>query len=53
VGLAGIRERVREQGGKFELHSDQTGTTLSVTMPVTATISEKDNDSFAAAAPAD
>jgi signal transduction histidine kinase len=53
VGLVGIRERVREQGGKFELHSDATGTTLSVTMPVTANASEKENDSLAAAAPAD
>jgi signal transduction histidine kinase len=61
VGLAGIRERVREQGGKFELQSDATGTTICVTMPVTATLGEsenerqddKENDSFAAAASAD
>jgi signal transduction histidine kinase len=33
VGLAGMRERVNEQGGRFEIHSDDTGTLISVTMP--------------------
>jgi signal transduction histidine kinase len=36
VGLAGMRERVREQDGKFQIQSDKTGTTISVTMPVVA-----------------
>jgi signal transduction histidine kinase len=34
VGLAGMRERVREQGGRFDIRSDKTGTTITVTMPV-------------------
>ena len=33
VGLAGMRERVREQGGQFEIQSDPTGTTVTVTLP--------------------
>jgi len=36
VGLAGMRERVREQGGRFEIRSDKTGTTVTVTMPIVA-----------------
>ena len=38
VGLAGMRERVREQGGHFEIHSDRSGTIISVTMPITPAI---------------
>jgi signal transduction histidine kinase len=34
VGLAGMRERVREQGGRFDIQSDKTGTTITVTMPI-------------------
>ncbi len=33
VGLAGMRERVREQGGHFDLQSDRNGTTITVIMP--------------------
>ena len=36
VGLAGMRERVREQGGRYDIQSDKTGTTITVTMPVAA-----------------
>jgi signal transduction histidine kinase len=36
VGLAGMRERVREQGGRFDIQSDKTGTTITVTMPIVA-----------------
>jgi signal transduction histidine kinase len=36
VGLAGMRERVREQGGRFEIQSDKNGTTITVTMPIVA-----------------
>jgi signal transduction histidine kinase len=36
VGLAGMRERVREQRGKFEIKSDRSGTTIIVTMPLSA-----------------
>jgi len=34
VGLAGMRERVREQGGQFEIYSGKTGTEVLVTVPV-------------------
>jgi signal transduction histidine kinase len=34
VGLAGIRERVRERKGHFEVHSDSRGTAISATLPV-------------------
>ena len=34
VGLTGMRERVREHGGKFEIHSSETGTTVQVTIPL-------------------
>ncbi len=33
VGLAGMRERVREQGGTFEVQSSGRGTAIVVTMP--------------------
>jgi len=36
VGLAGMRERVREQGGRFDIQSGKTGTTITVTMPAVA-----------------
>jgi signal transduction histidine kinase len=34
VGLAGMRERVRERKGQFEIHSDSRGTTVSATFPI-------------------
>jgi len=48
VGLAGMRERVREQGGRFDIRSDKTGTTITVTMPV---VDPKDAASELASAP--
>lgn len=33
VGLGGMRERVRDLGGKLELQSDGMGTTVKVTLP--------------------
>jgi signal transduction histidine kinase len=36
VGLAGMRERVREQGGRFDIQSGKTGTTITITMPAVA-----------------
>ena len=33
VGLAGMRERVREQGGQFDIQSNSSGTTISVRIP--------------------
>ena len=37
VGLAGIRERVTELGGRLEILSDDQGTVLSVAMPLSQT----------------
>jgi len=34
VGLAGMKERVRERNGKFEIRSDPAGTLISATFPV-------------------
>ncbi len=34
VGIAGMRERVRELGGRLEIQSNQTGTIVSATLPV-------------------
>jgi|SRR6202034_393559 len=34
VGLAGMQERVREQGGLFTIQSDETGSTIEVNMPL-------------------
>jgi signal transduction histidine kinase len=40
VGLAGMRERVREQGGHFDIQSDRNGTTITVVMPTAPTVTE-------------
>lgn len=34
VGLAGMRERIRELGGRFEVSADRNGTLIVVTVPV-------------------
>jgi signal transduction histidine kinase len=34
VGLAGMRERVRDQGGNLDIHSDASGATVVVTLPL-------------------
>jgi signal transduction histidine kinase len=34
VGLTGMRERVREHGGQFEIHSSQSGTEVLVAVPL-------------------
>jgi signal transduction histidine kinase len=34
VGLAGIKERVREFGGELKVHSDSSGTLITARMPV-------------------
>ena len=36
VGLAGMRERIRELGGKFEVESSNEGTCVCVVVPLTA-----------------
>ena len=51
VGLAGMRERIREQAGRLDIQSDKNGTTISVTLPITA--AENASTEFEAATPAD
>ncbi len=34
IGLVGMRERVREQGGNMEISSDERGTVITATIPV-------------------
>jgi signal transduction histidine kinase len=34
VGLAGMRERMRELGGSLEIRSDRAGTTIVISLPV-------------------
>lgn len=34
VGLAGMKERVRERNGRFEIHSDSAGTSILATFPL-------------------
>jgi signal transduction histidine kinase len=36
VGLAGMRERIRELGGRLEIHSSQSGTTIEALIPAAA-----------------
>jgi len=36
VGLAGMRERIREQLGQLEIKSDETGTLIEVILPISA-----------------
>jgi two-component system NarL family sensor kinase len=35
VGLAGMRERVRDLGGSMEIKSDDAGTTIVISIPLT------------------
>jgi signal transduction histidine kinase len=39
VGLAGMRERVREQGGQLDIRSTETGTTVTARIPFAASAS--------------
>jgi signal transduction histidine kinase len=43
IGLAGMRERVREQGGRFTIQSSAAGTTVTVILPVTSAVSAEDS----------
>jgi signal transduction histidine kinase len=40
VGLAGMRERVREQGGSLDIESSEAGTTIAVRMAIESTLSQ-------------
>ena len=51
VGLAGMKERVAELGGKLEVESNRQGTMIRATLPTTACDSNEDeSQSFSAAA---
>jgi signal transduction histidine kinase len=39
IGLAGIRERVRDLGGTFDLSSDSSGTVMTVLIPARVAVS--------------
>ena len=45
VGIAGMRERVRELGGKFEIESASRGTAISVTLPLQKRMAECHSES--------
>jgi signal transduction histidine kinase len=47
VGLAGMRERIREHGGEFSIESDGSGTEVSVVIPLAA--GARPSEEFAAA----
>jgi signal transduction histidine kinase len=38
VGIAGIRQRVRQLGGRLEIDSDETGTTVTICFPLPETL---------------
>ncbi len=40
VGMRGMRERIRQLNGQFEIVSDQNGTTLSASLPLTPSQAE-------------
>jgi signal transduction histidine kinase len=40
LGISGMRARVRELGGKLEVQSDNAGTLIIATLPITASVSE-------------
>jgi signal transduction histidine kinase len=51
VGLAGMRERVNELGGTFELRSDDSGTMLKAEIPVPQAVASINGAPCSAAAP--
>jgi len=53
LGMRGIRERLRQFGGRLELHSDDFGTLVVATLPDGPfTVFEGDSDPFSEAKPA-
>ena len=40
VGIQGMRERVRQLGGQFDIHSESEGTAVTVVLPLQATAVE-------------
>jgi signal transduction histidine kinase len=41
LGISGMRERLRELGGKLEVQSDNTGTLIVASLPITASVPER------------
>jgi len=41
IGLAGMRERRREFGGRLEVESDSTGTLVRAAIPISASVQVK------------
>ena len=37
VGIAGMRERIRDMQGQFDIRSGETGTTIAITLPISQT----------------
>ena len=46
IGLAGMRERVRDLGGHLELDCDGSGTTVTAVMPILLAASESDEQGY-------
>jgi signal transduction histidine kinase len=51
VGLAGIRERLKELGGSLQIQSNHEGTVLTAQIPIAAADRKSDERSAAASAP--
>jgi signal transduction histidine kinase len=49
VGIAGMRERLRELNGVLEIHSDQSGTILKITAPTALGAAEQTSAAIAQA----
>jgi len=45
IGLAGMRERLRELGGNLKIESSKSGTLLKISVPLTARGEKSDGDS--------
>jgi signal transduction histidine kinase len=45
IGLAGMRERLRELGGRLEVESDQNGTLIRAVIPASTSIEAKKSGS--------
>jgi PAS domain S-box-containing protein len=45
IGLAGMRERMRDLGGHLDLDSDSTGTTVTAVIPILLASSEREEQS--------
>jgi signal transduction histidine kinase len=48
VGIAGMRERLRELNGTLEIESGQSGTTLTITVPAITCSSKQESVPVAA-----